>query len=432
MLKDRFLQFVHTFFWGEANLPVRNFNLLALAGAVVSFFSGIASLFTSSWQSVVFCFTLSAFSSGLLYYSKRTGRYRLCYYLTISVVFLLGFSVIFFYGGGYLGGMPLFFVFAVTFTAFIFEGRELMMVVFAEIAVYTLDILLAWHFPGLVVWEDSASAMLDILFCTWLAALSLGMSAYLQMCSYRFQHKELEQAREAADAANQAKTVFLANISHELKTPLTVISGYAQTSCQHLAGIPGTEADVQIMRLITSEIDRMALMVSQLLDVTRIEEDRLDLIKKPVQLDEIIKHTLDAYYPMLSENKNRLTFHRLYDLPPLQLDEARIQQVIVNLLSNAIRYTHNGVIAVGMARKANYVEVSVCDTGDGISPAQLPHLFERFAKKENRAANDTGTGLGLYICKCIVEAHGGNIQVESIPGKGTTVLFTLPIESACG
>lgn len=425
-MKAKLLRLQRALVTDEPNIHVRNFNLLALAGIAVSALAGLSSLFTTNLTAALLCFALCAFAVGLLVFSARTKRYRLCYYVTIAVIFLAGFSVIFFLGGGYLSGMPLFFIFAVVFTAFLLEGRELAAMLGVELAVYAADILLAWRFPELVVWHESRkNVMADLLICTLVVSAVLAGSAYLQILSYRRQQKALERA-------NRAKTIFLANISHEMKTPLTVISNYAQTSKQRMGETPGREEDRQSMDLIYAEADRMALMVSQLLDVTAIEEGRMRLTRRPSQIRAVVKLAMDTYYPLAVKAGNRLVFRPVYDLPAVLADEDRIRQVVLNLLSNANRHTRDGEITVTLDAVPGCVRVTVRDTGEGIPAEGMAHLFERFAPKENRAGNDTGTGLGLYICKHIVESHGGAIAVQSTPGQGTAVRFTLPTENGAG
>ncbi len=420
-MKAKLLRLQRALFTDEPNIHVRNFNLLALAGIAVSALAGLSSLFTTNLTAALLCFALCAFAVGLLVFSARTKRYRLCYYVTILGIFLAGFSVIFFLGGGYLSGMPLFFIFAVVFTAFLLEGRELAAMLAVELAVYAADILLAWRFPELVVWHESReNAMADMLICLLVVSVALAGSAYLQILSYRRQQKALERA-------DQAKTIFLANISHELKTPLTVISNCAQTSKRHLG-----EEDGQAMDLICAEADRMALMVSQLLDVTAIAEGRMRLTRRPSQIRAVVKLAMDTYYPLAVRAGNRLVFRPVYDLPAVLADEDRIRQVVLNLLSNANRHTRDGEITVTLDAVPGCVRVTVRDTGEGIPAEGMAHLFERFTPKENRAGNDTGTGLGLYICKHIVESHGGAIAVQSTPGQGTAVRFTLPTENGAG
>ncbi len=242
--------------------------------------------------------------------------------------------------------------------------------------------------------------------------------------------QKLETEKSALESLNLLKTKFLGNVSHELKTPLTVMSGYAQTTKQ-LAQQPDTLDGGEVSRrmtLISSEAERLSLMVGQILDVTRMEEGRMVMEPAPCYADEIIHAAIETHYPILNKNQNRLNIRIESGLPAVQADAARISQVIVNLISNAVRFTANGLITVSARREGSHILVCVEDTGTGISPEQLPYIFERYSQKQKSGVGqDTGTGLGLYICKHIVEQHGGAIWIESEEGRGTSVFFTLPV-----
>ncbi|WP_369282650.1 ATP-binding protein [Oscillibacter sp. GMB15532] len=245
--------------------------------------------------------------------------------------------------------------------------------------------------------------------------------------------KKAEQ-RLAADKAaleklDRMKTEFLGNVSHELKTPLTVMSGYAQTTNQLSEQLPpplSSEVSRR-MALISSEAERLSLMIGQVLDVTRMEEGRMVMEPVRCHLDEIVHSAVTTHYPVLNKNQNRLRIRIDRGLPDLYADPTRISQVIVNLISNAVRFTSDGEISLFGGQDGNQVLIRVSDTGAGIAPERLPHIFERYYQKETSGAGqDTGTGLGLYICKHIVEQHGGAIWIESLEGHGTSVFFTLP------
>ncbi|MDD4239370.1 MAG: ATP-binding protein [Desulfotomaculaceae bacterium] len=242
--------------------------------------------------------------------------------------------------------------------------------------------------------------------------------------------QKLEVEKAALESLNRLKTEFLGNVSHELKTPLTVMSGYAQTTKQ-LAERPGKLDSGEVsrrMKLIFSEAERLSLMVGQILDVTRMEEGRMAMEKRSCHIDEIIHAAIETHYPMLNKNANQLKIQIEAGIPAISVDPARISQVIVNLISNAVRFTTNGLITISVKRKETYIVIQAADNGTGISPDRLSHVFERYYHKEKTGGGqNTGTGLGLYICKHIVEQHGGNIWIESEEGHGTSVFFTLPI-----
>lgn len=244
------------------------------------------------------------------------------------------------------------------------------------------------------------------------------------------EHK-LAVEKDALEGLNRLKTEFLGNVSHELKTPLTVMSGYAQTTRQ-MAEQEGELLDnaavIRRMKHISSEAERLSLMVGQVLDVTRMEEGCMTMEKRPCHMDEIIYEAVETHYPMLNKNANRLEIHIEPGLSSLNADPIRISQVIVNLISNAVRFTSNGLITISAEAKETDIVVCVADNGSGINEEQRFHLFQRYYHKEKiGGGQNTGTGLGLYICKNIVEQHGGSIWIESIEGVGTSVFFSLPM-----
>ncbi len=264
--------------------------------------------------------------------------------------------------------------------------------------------------------------------------LAQTVSLFLMNNRLLAQAKEAEQKlsaeKEALESLNRMKTEFLGNVSHELKTPLTVMSGYAQTTRQ-LAEQPKELDGVEVarrMKLISSEAERLSLMVGHILDVTRMEEGRMVMERIPCYVDEVIHEAVETHYPMLNKNANRLVIRIESGLPAVSADPARISQVIVNLISNAVRFTANGMITVSARRESNTIVICVADNGVGISEQQLPQIFERYYRKQkNGGGQDTGTGLGLYICKHIVEQHGGSIWLESVENQGTSVFFSLPV-----
>ena len=247
----------------------------------------------------------------------------------------------------------------------------------------------------------------------------------------RESEQRLEAEKVALESLNRLKTEFLGNVSHELKTPLTVMSGYAQTTKQ-LAGQSDLLDSGEVSRrmtLISSEAERLSLMVGQILDVTRMEEGRMVMESVRCHVDEIIHKAVETHYPILNKNQNRLDIRIESGLPVVHADPARISQVIVNLISNSVRFTTGGVITISAKKKDANILVCVSDTGEGIAAEQLPHIFDRYIKKQKTGGGkDTGTGLGLYICRHIVEQHGGQIWIESEKGHGTSVFFTLPVK----
>jgi signal transduction histidine kinase len=233
----------------------------------------------------------------------------------------------------------------------------------------------------------------------------------------------------ALERLDKLKTEFMGNMSHELKTPLSVITGYAHLADMSLAEEGGAvSAEVsRKLKLIASESERLGLMVSQILTATRIDEGRLQMNFELCDPAETVHAVLETYYAILNKNNNRLQADIDQDVPPVMADRHRLSQVIVNLISNALKHVSDGTITVSLWEKEGCVYFAVRDTGTGIAPELLPHLFSRYVGDEQQPdTRDTGTGLGLFICKHIVEGHGGEISIESRLGEGTAVTFYIP------
>ncbi|HOC33308.1 MAG TPA: HAMP domain-containing sensor histidine kinase, partial [Ruminococcus flavefaciens] len=223
---------------------------------------------------------------------------------------------------------------------------------------------------------------------------------------------------------NEMKTAFLSDASHELKTPLSAMSGYAQNAEIELLNSGDKRSVQEKLKRISSEANRMALMVTQILDATRIEEGRMVLELSSCDIDGLVRETVETYFSVLNKNNNRLALRIPLELPSIEADPSRLKRVFVNLISNALKHTYNGTILIKAEADEGFIKVTVKDTGSGISPEDMPHIWERYYKGKH---SETGTGLGLFICKFIIESHGGKIWAESELGKGTEFTFTLPL-----
>jgi signal transduction histidine kinase len=239
-------------------------------------------------------------------------------------------------------------------------------------------------------------------------------------------------------ASRQAQRDFVANVSHELKTPLTSIQGFSQ------AILDGTADDElnrrRAVEIICNEANRMARLVDELLDLARIESGQIKMIRKPVNLAKVLRACVEKFTPQAEKN-NILLELDIPDLPLITGDEDRLAQVFTNLLDNALKHTppEGRVIIKAQelkqkprekTRPTPMVEITVTDTGSGIPPEDLKYIFERFYQvNKSRAGKNRGVGLGLTIAKQIVEAHEGKISVESVLDLGTKFTINLPIEN---
>jgi signal transduction histidine kinase len=219
---------------------------------------------------------------------------------------------------------------------------------------------------------------------------------------------------------DEFKTTLLAAVGHELRTPLAAIKGHASTLLQE--DIVWPLADQRhFLQTISGEADRLAQLVSNLLDLSRQEAGLLLLKRGPVRIQDLITRTIER----LGHLPRQLLLDLPADLPPVDVDSARVEVVLHNLVTNALLYSEEAV-AISAARRDAEVVVAVTDNGPGIAPDELSHVFERFYRaRHGRQQHSGGTGLGLAICKAFIEAHGGTIRAESNE-RGTTITFSLP------
>ena len=223
------------------------------------------------------------------------------------------------------------------------------------------------------------------------------------------------------EASEDQRRTLLADVSHELRTPLAVVQGNVEAI---LDGVH--EADREHLEAILDETRVLTRLVDDLRTITQSEAGRLALHREPTDLDVLVSDAASSFEPAATAAGVTLALDVPDDLPILDIDPVRIREVVANLVANAIRHTpRGGNVTVAGAASGRQVEITVRDTGDGIDPALLPHVFDRFAK----SADSRGSGLGLAIARGLVEAHGGTIEAESPPGEGATFRFRLPIEA---
>jgi signal transduction histidine kinase len=255
----------------------------------------------------------------------------------------------------------------------------------------------------------------------------------------------LVEATAAAEAASASKSTFLSSVSHELRTPLTSIVGFSKLISKRLAevvfpALPATETDdpklaravrqvSDNLAIIVEEGDRLTALINDTLDLAKIEAGRMEFRSEPVAVGEVIGRATGATAALLAvEEGPQLIVEVEPDLPSIDGDRDRLIQVVINLISNAVKFTPTGSITVSARAVADGVEVAVADTGAGIPTEDQERVFEPFGQSKDTLSDTVrGTGLGLPICREIVTAHGGRLWLESEVGAGSTFRFTLPL-----
>ena len=227
------------------------------------------------------------------------------------------------------------------------------------------------------------------------------------------------------------KNEFVSMVSHELRTPLTSIKGYVDLIVDGEAG-DINDVQLEFLQIVQENSDRLVALINDLLDISRIESGRVHLKIEPIEMDGIVEGVVETFRTVADQAGVDLSSHISRGLPRAKGDRDRIGQVLMNLVSNAIKYSPGGgSTRVEAKRRGDNILIEVADTGIGIDPSDQEHLFTKFFRVDSSLTREIGgTGLGLSICKSVVELLGGEIGVRSRPGQGSTFFFTLPIASA--
>ena len=240
--------------------------------------------------------------------------------------------------------------------------------------------------------------------------------------------REIEHKSAQLEVANKHKSEFLANMSHELRTPLNAIIGFSEVLLDKMFG-EVNEKQFDYLKDIHESGRHLLSLINDILDLSKIEAGRMELELSSFHLPTAISNAMTLVRERAQRHGIRLGSELDPALGELCADERKVKQILVNLLSNAVKFTPDGgQVHVSAARVDSRVEVSVRDTGIGIAPEDQAVVFEEFKQVGRDALRRAeGTGLGLTLTKKLVELHGGEIRLESVPGKGSTFSFTLPV-----
>ncbi|MFQ5779425.1 MAG: ATP-binding protein [Nitrospiria bacterium] len=236
----------------------------------------------------------------------------------------------------------------------------------------------------------------------------------------------------ALKEVDRLKSEFVSQVSHDLRTPLTVIKGYIDNLQDGIGG-DLTDKQKNYLDRMSKNAGRLVRLISDLLDVSRMESAKLELNLTTVSLQDLIEEVVNAIRPITAEKNLKMVLNKFEGKSLLQGDRDKLEQVITNLLDNAIKFTPpGGQITITLQQVQRSLKTAIRDTGVGIPPEKLPRVFERFYQAERESStHEIGSGLGMFIAKNLVELHGGEIWVTSEVGKGSEFVFTLPITPSC-
>ena len=280
-------------------------------------------------------------------------------------------------------------------------------------AIYMVPVFTGKRLWGVITLEDHTSygyfeeSSLDLL------------QSAAHICASAVVREEMKREIHDAEHANKSKTRFLAMMSHEIRAPLTVIATGIDFADDKIAHGGNTAIIRNALDVIRNETQRLGRMVNGMLNLASISDT--DEIRMRVDFSALLRDSAEVFRLTLEKRNNVLSVDVSPDLPDVYVEADRFAQIMTNILSNATEHTQNGKVSITTEYDDAFITVKISDTGEGIDSDIIPNVFDYGVSGKNN------TGYGLYLCKTIVEAHGGSIKIESEKGKGTTVIYTVPV-----
>ena len=362
-----------------------------------------------------------------------------------SVQMLVGLSL---FGSFYFGGIssPLLPWFLIAMVLGFFYLSESIVLVLAGIAMqlgfFIVTRIMHGEFPTLLEASDlqlantfsilAALAYMTMLALFYETVMRIRLSLEQETIDQRGKLVLLHEAMEAAERASRRKSIFLAKMSHELRTPLNAVIGYAEMLRDNFEEQADAGRKMKDLDRIHAAGRHLLALVNNVIDLSSIEANRLELSTQSVRVSALISEVIATASPLVSKRDNRMVVNMPEDLGTIELDALKVRQSLLNLLSNAAKFTTKGTIMLTVLRrttaKGDCLTLEVTDNGIGMTPAGLSHIFEDFSQAEHDTANRFGgTGLGLALTRRFCQMMGGSIDVRSQRGVGTSFTIEIPI-----
>jgi signal transduction histidine kinase len=384
------------------------------------------------------------------YLVNRFGRPRFAMYAQIATMF--GIFVLPSFWAGSSAVTLAFTSLAILFTGIFLPSRRFLIITYSVLGLSGIAIVANLDNPSSPIGEAAfqyltilffliAISILISIFVTHLRLTEASRRAQLEVANERLRESEatlekrvvertheFEVAKTAAERAEQVKSAFLASMSHELRTPLNAIINFAGFVVDGDVG-PVNDEQHSMLTQVVDSAGHLLNLINDVLDMSKIESGRLALfIEDDVNLKALIDNAMSIGQGLLADKPVTLVKHVSETLPPVPGDQHRILQVLLNIISNACKFTDTGEIVVNAETKLDEVVISIKDNGPGIAENEHALVFEAFKQTDSGLRKASGTGLGMPISKNLVEAHGGKLWLTSTPGQGATFFVSLPIK----
>ena len=420
------------FFDEELDVAVQVFNLLAFVGIATGVIVAAAAAVLGESQGIVIIdFMLAMLSFVLLLLAEEEKRYHFCSWAMVAGAFFILFPLLFFSCGGYKSGAGYLFFIAWVFTAILLEKQERSLALVFELLLYVSCCLLAYFRPEMATqlssdFEYVLMSLLNFIVTGAVLLTTLSVRTRLVITKHsqvQELNRELTARTETLARYDRMKSDFLATVAHEINTPLAIIAASSSDTLDLLGEPePNIGEIIENQMVIGRRVKLIDSILLDLMDAVSIENGRLSLNRRPVDLAALIEGICAVQHEKLDENGNSIVFDLREGLPQIWADPARIEQVLINLLSNAFRYTKGGAITVKLEQSGGRQVASVADDGEGMDPEMMRAALRQYVSTK---ADYWRHGIGLYLCRRIVLAHGGDIWIDSEKGRGTTVSFYL-------
>jgi len=412
-------------------------NIILCATMVGGVFSFILSLFfNSNMESNVLVFIILVIVAVCIYLSVWKRKTTIAAMIFVSVANLFVFPILYFFSGGMRSGMPIWFVLGFILTWLVLHGALCFIVYGLDVAAMIICLITEYLHPEFIRPMTDKGAVMDIIQTAISVSLIFGVIFKYEAKLYEEQKKHMLEQDEEQKAiledlkkANQAKSDFLANMSHEIRTPINAVLGMDEMILRE--NLP--EAVRGYAENIQSAGQSLLSIINDILDFSKIESGKMEIIPVEYDLTSLISDCYNMVFMRAMDKGLKIRIVNTKNLPKTLLgDEVRVRQIIINLLTNAVKYTEKGEIVlrfneIPLDNERIYLVASVEDTGVGISPENQRKLFDSFQRiEEKKNRNIEGTGLGLTITKQLIDMMRGRIKVQSEEGKGSTFTVEIP------